>query len=144
MWSRETFEKEIHKFDPLLRLRDSKTEPGVIYIERKAARESACIPTPRARQGIDAWRRNCEGHVLVLKVRKNALGKHVFLELRAHDMWEYRGAGPYADALMEQERQEREEQKRKESAILQEAGEEAYDRAMITQGDVVSGFHSKI
>lgn len=144
MWSRETFEREMKKFDPLLRLRESKTEPGVIYIERKAARNSTCVPKPKEHHNIDNWRRNSEGHILLLRCRKNELGKHVFLELRAHDMWEYRGAGPYADALAAQEAKEEAEKQKAQSEKLQNASEEAYDRAMIRQGDVVSNFHQKV
>lgn len=144
MWSMQTFEKEMLKFDPLLRLRESKTEPGVVYIERKAARETKCVPPPNVRQKIDIYRRNAEGHVLVMRSRKNELGRHLLLELRAHDMWEYRGAGPYADALDRQERTEREAEDKKASDMLQSAGEEGYDRAMIRQGDVVSNFHAKV
>jgi hypothetical protein len=143
-WTTKRFEKEMHKFDPLLRLRESQTEPGVLFVERKAERESKCIPLPKERRGIDRWRRDCEGHVLLLRTRKDTLSHQVLLELRAHDMWEYRGAGPYADALEAQEAKEQEAQQRTESNILQDAGEEAYDRAMIKQGDIVSGFKSKV
>lgn len=79
MWSIETFEHEMKKFDPMLRLRESKIEPGVLFIERKAARETKCVPAPSDRQKIDVYRRNAEGHVLVCKVMKNELGKHLLL-----------------------------------------------------------------
>ncbi len=144
MWSTSTFEKEMLKFDPMLRLRESKTEPGVVFIERKAARETKCVPPPRERQRIDDYRRNAEGHVLVMRSMRNTLGKHVLLELRAHDMWEYRGSGPYADALEAQERAQKESDDRAMSDKLQACGEEAYDRGMIRQGDVVSNFHQKV
>lgn len=144
MWSKQTFEYEMKKFDPMLRLRESQTEPGVMYIERKAARETRCVPKPNDRQKIDSYRRNAEGHVLVMRSMKNQLGKHLLLELRAHDMWEHRGAGPYADALERQERAQREAEDQAMSNTLQAAGEEGYDKGMIAQGDVVSGFHSKV
>jgi hypothetical protein len=131
------------KFDPMLRLRESKTRPGVVYIERKAARETKCVPPPSERQKIDDYRRNAEGNVLLMTADKRALGHHILLELRAHDMWEYRGSGPYADALEAQERAEEQAKDREASELLQAAGEEGYDRAMIRQGDVVSGFHQK-
>lgn len=143
MWSIETFEHEMKKFDPMLRLRESKIEPGVLFIERKAARETKCVPAPSDRQKIDVYRRNAEGHVLVCKAMKNELGKHLLLDLRAHDMWEHRGAGPFADALERQEREQREADDRAMSETLQAAGEEGYDKGMIAQGDVVSGFHQK-
>lgn len=143
MWSKETFTREMTKFDPLLRLRESKTKPGVVFIERKAARETLCVPRPRLYHDIDNYRRNAEGHVLVMTTQKNMLGHWLLKELRAHDMWEYRGAGPYADALEAQERAEEESQRRAESDMLQAAGEEAYDRGMIMQGDIVANFHQK-
>lgn len=143
MWSKETFEREMTKFDPLLRLRESKLEPGVVFVERKAARETVCVPPPKARHKIDDYRRNAEGHVLLMRARKNELGKHLLLELRAHDMWEYRGSGPYADALERQERAEKEAQQKRDSDYLQCLGEEAYDRGMVMQGDIVSNFHPK-
>lgn len=144
MWSKETFLKEMHKFDPLLRLRESKIEPGVVFIERKASRETACVPQPKDRHKIDDYRRNAEGHILLLRARKNELGKHLLLELRAHDMWEHRGAGYYADVLEAQERAEEAQTEKQQSELLQNIGEEAYDRAMIKQGDVVSNFHQKV
>ncbi len=144
MWSMKTFEKEMTKFDPLLRLRESKTKPGVVFIERKAARETKCVPAPNDRQKIDNYRRNAEGHVLVMQVMRNDLGKHLLLELRAHDMWAFGGAGPYADVMAEQERQEELARDKQASELLQAAGEEGYDRAMIRQGDVVSNFHAKV
>lgn len=142
-WTKERFEHEMRKFDPLLRLRESQTEPGVVYIERKAARETKCVPYPRERSNIDKYRRNAEGHILLLRTKRNELTQQVFLELRAHDMWEYRGAGYYADALERQEAAEQAQTERESSTILQHCGEEAYDRAMIKQGDVVSNFHPK-
>lgn len=144
MWSKQTFEHEMLKFDPMLRLRESKTEPGVVYIERKAARETLCVPKPNDRHKIDEYRRNAEGHVLVCRAMKNELGKHLLLDLRAHDMWEHRGAGPYADALERQERAQREAEDKHMSEVLQAAGEEGYDKGMIAQGDVVSSFHQKV
>jgi hypothetical protein len=144
VWSKETFLKEMNKFDPLLRLRESKIEPGVVFIERKASRETACVPKPKDRYKIDDYRRNAEGHILLLRARKNELGKHLLLELRAHDMWEYRGAGYYADALEAQEKAEEERKEREQSQFLQNISEEAYDRAMVKQGDIVSNFHQKV
>ena len=143
MWSLKTFEKEMTKFDSMLRLRESKTRPGVVYVERKAARETKCVPYPKERHKVDDYRRNAEGHVLVLTADKRTLGHHLLLELRAHDMWEHRGAGYYADALEAQEKAQEESLTREHSNILQAAGEEGYDKAMIKQGDVVSGFHQK-
>ena len=144
MWSKQTFEKEMHKFDRLLRLRDSETEPGIVYIERKASRETACVPKPKEFHKRDVYRRNAEGHILLMRARKNELGHHLLVELRAHDMWQFRGAGYYADALERQEAEKEAQKEKENSVLLQHCGEEAYDRAMIKQGDVVSNFHQKV
>ena len=143
-WTKERFEHEMRKFDPLLRLRESQTEPGVVFIERKAARESKAVPKPSERHRLDNYRRNAEGHILVMRAKRNELTHNVFLELRAHDMWEYRGAGPYADAFEKQERDNEAAIEKQNSELLHACGEEAYDRAMIKQGDVVSNFHAKV
>jgi len=59
-------------------------------------------------------------------------------------MWQFRGAGYYADALERQEAEKEAQKEKENSVLLQHCGEEAYDRAMIKQGDVVSNFHQKV
>jgi hypothetical protein len=143
-WTLERFMHECKKFDPLLRARVSYADPSLYIIERKCRRESPCLRKPSERRGWDAWVQDRDGYVEVMRVRRELLGHQVFLELRAHDMWHYRGAGYYADLLEERERQEQARLDREQSDYLQAVGEEAYDRGMIMQGDIVSGFHSKV
>lgn len=142
-WELERFNKEMKKFDPLLRARISKTDPGVVIIERKARRETKCVPKPLERRGIDRWISDSQGYAPVTKAFKHQLNHNTLIELRAQDMWAYRGAGYFADKLEEQERAEEAKSRKEESDLLQNIGEEAYDRAMIKQGDIVSGFHQK-
>jgi hypothetical protein len=144
MWTLSRFNHEIHKFDPLLRARISKVNPAEVIIERKAGRETKCVPTPKERRGIDRWISDSQGFVPVTKAYRHQLNHDTLLELRAQDMWQYRGAGYFADQLEAQEKFQELMQEQKESAILQDAGEEAYDRGMIKQGSVVSNFASKV
>lgn len=144
MWSLETFKKEMKKFDPYLRIRLSTSNPSLYIIERKCQHGSACLRKPLERRGWDAWVQDRDGYTEVMRVRRDLLGHQVFLELRAHDMWQYRGAGPVADMLDEQDRERDAKLEQEQSEILQNVGEEAYDRAMIKQGDVVSNFNSGI
>lgn len=143
-WTLERLTREMKKFDPLLRARRSIHNPAVYLIERKARRESACVRKPLERRGMDAWVCDKDGYVEVMKVHKDLLNQHVFLELRAHDMWQTRGAGYFADMLEEQERQAELKKQQEQSETLQCLGEEAYDRAMVQQGDIVSNFCSKV
>jgi hypothetical protein len=143
-WTLERLRREMKKFDPLLRVRESKLNPAICLIERKARRESVCVRKPAERRGMDAWICDKDGYVEVMRVRRDLLNHNVFLELRAHDMWETRGAGYFADMLEEQERQAELKKEREQSRVLHALGEEAYDRAMVKQGDVVSNFKSKV
>lgn len=143
-WTLERLSREMKKFDPLLRARRSAANPEIFLIERKARRESVCVRKPLERRGMDAWICDKDGYVEVMKVHKDLLNQQVFLELRAHDMWQTRGAGYFADMLEEQERQAEIKKQQEQSYTLQCLGEEAYDRAMVKQGDIVSNFHSKV
>lgn len=144
MWTLERFNHEMHKFDPLLRARISKTNPREVIIERKASRETKCVPVPKERRGIDKWISDTQGFVPVTRAYRHQLNHDTLLELRAQDMWEHRGAGYYADKLEQQERDEEAAKAKQESTVLQNLGEEAYDRGMIKQGSVVSNFHEKV
>jgi len=143
-WTKARFEKEILKFDKHLRVRESFADPNCYLIERKCRRDSVCLRKPAERRGWDAYTRDRDGYTEVMKVRKDLLTQQVFLNLRANDMWQYRGAGPFADELEAQERAAQVRKDAEDSYYLQTLGEEAYDRAMIRQGDIVSGFHSKL
>lgn len=144
MWSIETFNKEMQKFDPLLRARVSKLNPSEVIIERKAGRETKCVPKPLERRGIDKWISDTQGFVPVTRAHKNQLNHDTLLELRAQDMWEHRGSGYYADKLEAQERAAEATKTKQESEVFQHCGEEAYDRGMIKQGSVVSDFTPKV
>jgi hypothetical protein len=93
---------------------------------------------------MDKWISDTQGFVPVTRAFKHQLNHDTLLELRAQDMWEHRGAGYFADKLEAQEQIRDMMEKQQESKILQDAGEEAYDRGMIKQGSVVSGFRSKL
>lgn len=143
-WSLPTFTRELKKFDPLLRVRRSQVNPAFYLVERKCSRESPCLRKPLDRRGIDAWVRDRDGYIEVTRVAHDMLNQQVFLALRAWDMWQFKHGGIYVDRLEEQERQEELRQHKEASAVLQARGEEAYDRAMVKQGDIVSNFHSKV
>lgn len=134
----------MNKFDPLLRVRQSKLAPGEVIIERKAGRETKCVPKPLERRGLDKWISDSQGFVPVTRAYKHQLNHNTLLDLRAQDMWEHRGAGYYADKLEAQEHADETALRKVESEMLQNVGEEAYDRGMIKQGSVVSGFRSKL
>jgi hypothetical protein len=59
-------------------------------------------------------------------------------------MWQYKSAGYFADQLEAKEQIQEMIEKQRSSELLQAMGEEAYDTAMIRQGDIVSGFRSKV
>ena len=143
-WTLDRFNYEIRKFDKLLRARPSKLNPKEVIIERKAGRETKCVPKPLERRGIDKWISDTQGFVPVSRAYRHQLNHDTLLELRAQDMWAYRGAGYFADQLEAKEQIAEQMQKQQESEILQNCGEEAYDRGMIKQGSVVSGFRSKL
>lgn len=144
MWTLERFNHEIRKFDPLLRARLSVLAPGEVIIERKAGRETKCVPKPLERRGIDCWISDTQGFVPVTRAYRHQLNHDTLLELRAQDMWEHRGAGYFADQLEAKEQIEEFQKRKHESETFHHCGEEAYDRAMIKQGSVVSNFHQKV
>ena len=140
-WTLPRFVREMQKFDKHLRARMSHSSPDLVLIERRCRRDSVCLRKPLERRGWDAWQRDRDGYTEVMKVRRDLLNHEALLTLRASDMWQYRGAGPFADALEAEERAAQVRQDHADSVQLQAIGEEAYDRAMIAQGDIVSGFH---
>lgn len=105
-WTLDRFNREMQKFDPLLRARLSKLDPREVIIERKARRETKCVPKPLERRGIDKWISDTQGFVHVTRAFRHQLNHDTLLELRAQDMWEHRGSGYYADLLEAQEKQE--------------------------------------
>jgi len=143
-WSLRRFEQELHRFDPLLRARISKTDGNTIIVERKSNRESKCIPKPLERRGIDKWICDTQGYIQVTKLYRWQMHHDTVLEIRAQDMWQYKSAGYFADQLEAKEQIQEMIEKQRSSELLQAMGEEAYDTAMIRQGDIVSGFRSKV
>lgn len=143
-WTMQTFQKELKKFDRHLRVRRSVVDPSYYLIERKCRRESACLRKPLERRGIDAWIRDKDGYIEVTRVAPEMLNQQVFLTLRQWDMWTFKHGGIYVDWLEEQERQQEAKLDKEQSDLLQVMGEEAYDRGMVKQGDIVSNFHSKV
>lgn len=143
-WTLHTFERELKKFDPYLRVRRSVIDPAYYLIERKCRRESACLRKPAERRGIDAWIRDKDGYIEVTRVAHEMLNQQVFLALREWDMWTFKHGGLYVDRLEEQERQEEAKRNKEEQDLLSVMGEEAYDRGMVRQGDIVSNFTSKV
>lgn len=133
-WTVERFTHEMHKFDPLLRVRLSKVQPEFYLVERKATRESLCRVPPKERRGIDAWVRDKDGFVHVMKVRRDLLNQYVFLELRAHDMWQFKHSGWFADQLEAQEAREQEAVDRRQHTILQDQAGEAYEQLAWREG----------
>ena len=144
MWTLERFNHEMQKFDPLLRARLSSIKGDEVIIERKASRETKCVPKPLERRGIDKWISDSQGFVPVTRAYRSQLNHNTLIELRAQDMWEHRGAGYYADKLEAQERDAEAAKQKHESTVFQHCGEEAYDRAMVKQGSVVSDFTPKV
>ena len=141
-WSKERFSYEMKKFDPLLRLR--KSYDGYWWlIERRAARSSPCLVKPADNKKVDIYIQARDGYVQVMKVRYDLLNQQVFLNLRAADMWQYRGAGFYADALEEQEAKQAASVERDHANRREAAHSEAYDLLQFKQGERVSNFHQK-
>lgn len=142
-WTLATFERELKKFDKYLRVRKSVTGSHYI-IERKCRRESPCLRKPVERRGWDAWIRDRDGYIEVTKLSHEQFNQETFLTLRHWDMWTYKHGGIYVDALEEQERQAEAKLDKEQAEVLLCMGEEAYDRGMVKQGDVVSNFTSKV
>ena len=138
-----TFAREMHKFDPYLRLRRSQ-DGAQWFIERRVRRESRCRVTPNERRKWDQFVRDRDGYMLVTAIPWDRLNREVFLALRAADMWQYRGAGPYADALEAAEREDELAQAKRDSAGLQDCGDEAFERMRSMEKDIEAGFHSKV
>ena len=132
-WTKARFEHEMKKFDPLLRVRLS-SDCMSWFIERKCARESKCLVPPNDRRGIDSFIRDRDGYVYVMRVRRDLLNQQVFLELRAHDMWQYKNSGWYADQLESQEAQEEQLKLNRQSSVLEERASDAYDRLAWKEG----------
>ena len=135
-----TFEREMKKFDSLLRLRRAKLGSW-FFIERKARRETSAVPKPVELASIDRYIRDSQGYVLVTRLRKSDLNKDMLHTLRSADMWSKRhgkfGAEGVAAEEAAMEVVKEEYQDRKDSELLQEHSMEVYDKKMSEQGDVV-------
>lgn len=136
-----TFEREMKKFDRHLRLRRSEAGSGY-FIERKARRETACIPTPNDRGSIDRWIRDTQGYVLVSRLARHEINEDTLWKLRLSDMWQYRHpmTRSHASLAEKEEEAERErvaQQEKADSSHLQDVGCEVYDKHMSRQGHVV-------
>ena len=135
-----TFEKEMKKFDRLLRLRRAKLGSWY-FIERKARRGSTAVPKPAEGKSIDRWIRDTQGYVLIVRMRHRDLTNDFLLRMRDADMWEKRHGRFGAEGVIEDEIRkelERDEYKeKKDSERLQDEGTEIYDKHMSRQGDVV-------
>lgn len=140
--SPERFQQEMRKFDKFLRVRKS-ADGRRWLIERRCARESKCLVSPKDRRKIDTFIAARDGFTPVMSVPHDRLDHQVFLELRAADMWQYRGAGPYADALEAQEQRQEEDQTRQDSNEIQAGAKEMYDKLRFLNGGEAGGFHSK-
>lgn len=132
-WTKERFEHECHKFDPLLRVRRSYIGDQWL-IERKASRESRGLIAPKAFKSYDLFTCARDGYIHVMSVPLFQLNHQVFLELRAYDMWTYGGAGPFADYLEEQERLAEERKDRDHTTKLMNSGGEAYENLAWDEG----------
>jgi hypothetical protein len=142
-WSGAYFEKQLKKFDPKLRVRLSHAGDCWL-IERRAMRGSACALTPKYERGPDAWKRDKDGYVYVMAVRRDLLNHQAILDMRWCDIQARGGAQKYADEMDEQDRLAEEKLEAEQSWHLQCKSEEVYDKHMIRQGSVVSNFHSKV
>jgi hypothetical protein len=142
-WSGKYFEHQLHKFDPKLRVRLSHAGDCWL-IERRATRGSACALTPRYERGPDAWKRDKDGYVYVMAIRRDLLNHQAFLDMRDCDIQARGGAQKYADMMDEEDRQKELKLEADQSKYLQDRSEEVYDKHMIKQGSVVSNFHPKV
>lgn len=143
MWSLQRFRHEMQKFDSLLRIRRSQDRRWWL-IERKCGRESKCLIRPRDFHRHDQYVCAKDGYIHVTKIPWDRLDHQVFLDLRAMDMWAYRGAGWYADHLEAQERRAEELEEQRDQGAMVEAGCEAYDRIRFLEGRQASGFYSRV
>lgn len=141
--TKDTFEREMKKFDPLLRIRRSQGGQWWL-IERKAARETKCVAKPLERRGWDRYIQDSQGYIQVARIAWNELNTWVFNELRARDMWAVRGAGWYADQLDAEEQKQEEAEERRGSQMIQDLSGEAYDKLRFMDGCQAGGFHSKV
>ncbi|UOF78537.1 hypothetical protein [Caudoviricetes sp.] len=133
-WTKVRFEREMKKFDQMLRIRRSLVEPSAWLIERKCSHGSACLLTPKDSLNKDAYVCAKDGYTPVIKVPNGLLDQHVFLELRAHDMWQHRGSGYYADLLEAQEAADQRKLEAQERSVLEECSSEVWDRASASKG----------
>ena len=141
-WDSRRFAREMKKFDPLLRIRQS--EDGSRWlIERKCQHGSPCLVKPSDRQAWDAYQRNRDGYTLTTAVPRDRLNHAVLMELRAADMWEYRGAGPYFDQWVEAQRVRDEAQRKRDSTVFQDQAGEMYDLIRSKERRIEAGFHPK-
>ena len=139
-WSVTRFERELKKVDALLRVRRS-TDPRWWLIERKCRHGSPCLVKPKDRQARDLYVANRDGYTLITKVPWDQLTHHVFLELRAWDMWTYGGAGPYFDQWMAKRNRDDEMEDRRETSMLSDCAREAYDLIRHKEHRIAAGFH---
>ena len=142
-WSGARFAHELKKIDPKLRVRLSHFGDCWL-VERKATRGSACAITPKYERGPDAWKRDKDGYVYVMAIRRDLLNHQAFLDMRWCDIQARGGAQKYADEMDEQDRLAEEKLEAEQSKYLQDRSEEVYDKHMIRQGSVVSNFHQKV
>lgn len=141
-WTKERFQHEMRKFDPLLRLRLNQS--GEFWlVERKASHGSVGLVPPSDKQKRDAFIRNRDGFIHVATVRKDLLGHQVFLNLRAHDAWQFKNGGAFADHLDEIDAMNEAAKDQAQHNRLQDCGAEAYDKLRFLDGGQVSGFHQK-
>lgn len=142
-WTLERFQRELKKFDPLLRCRLSYYRDNYI-IERKISHGSAWGVKPDEKRGHDFWIQAKEGYVHCLRVRRDLLGPLVFNHLMATDVWANGGAERVADQMDEADAQRERNVEQEQSNYLDAKGREVYDKHMWMQGDVVAGFNSKV
>ncbi len=130
-WSMERFAREMHNFDSQLRIRLSWRRDRYL-IERKVARDSSVmLDGSKSYRDYDMFICARDRHIPVMEVPRAMLDKRVFLELRAHDMWEYGGAGPFADHLEAMEAQNEAKHDKEQSSHLQDVSSEAYDKMRV-------------
>ena len=137
MWSRKVFEPELKKFDRLLRLRRAWAGDKWI-IERKARRETKCVPRPDNIGDRDTWIAAKDGYIFVMSFPYNMLGKWVFQELRDRDSWRFKSPKEHWEAVEEEEEREEAVKDRHEDTVLESAHEECYDFLKWRQGERVA------
>jgi hypothetical protein len=137
MWSKEIFLPELKKFDPLLRLRRAWAGDKWI-IERRARRETKCIPVPDSIGDRDTWIAAKDGYVFVMSFPYNMLGSWVFQELKDRDSWRFKTPDAHADAIEQEEEREEVCKDRTMHNLLDDCHDESYDFLHWRQGERVS------